>query len=335
MPIGTRNPILIIEPKGVDDKGNTGFTETGTSKKQKMIYKADLIYRKRDGGGSITKQWFRNIAGGGDAGVDIATNALLNLAIDTPTVAGIHKDSLYDFGDKIWMNAHYVNVGKFFIGSTNPNDQVIYLEGQFDTTVTPKKRDVFVLYNAATLGRAITFVSNCPIYIWGNYNSQTTQSAAIVADIISVLSPNWKPSYTTTTTPRLGTIDSIYACLMGGVRRARVHPAWNNITDANYYDWSQDDNGSYSDRVGQPHNHMSMMEDFTGITFTFSGSQVALWRCLYSTGLFRWNPGNSIYSQPIRNFNFDPRYNQLRNMPPGTPTLISPFNLDYYEVHDE
>ncbi len=80
---------------------------------------------------------------------------------------------------------------------------------------------------------------------------------------------------------------------------------------------------------------MSLMENWSGRTLHFSGSQVALWRCLYSSGLFRWNPGNSIYTQPARNFNFDTRYNLLKNMPPGTPTVISPFNLDYYEIHEE
>ena len=335
MPVGTRNAILIIQPKGIDDKGQSGYTETVTSKKQKMIYKADLIYRKRDASGTIVNQWNRNNTDGSDSPVSTAFNTVLNLAIDTPLVAGIHKDSLYDFGEQRWMNAQYVNVGKFFVSSTNPGEQVIFLEARFDTTNAPKTRDVFILYNAANLGRAVTIVSNCPVYIWGNFNNHSTQNAAIIGDLISVLSKNWNGSYTTTTTTRTGADDSVYACLMGGVRRARVHPTWNNPTDVNYYNWTQDDNGSYSDRIGQPHNHMSFMENFGGTTFTFYGSQAALWRCLYMPGLFRWNPGNSIYTQPTRNYNFDTRYNQLKNMPPGTPTLISPFNLDYYEVHEE
>jgi hypothetical protein len=335
MPVGTRNAILIIQPKGVDDKGVGGFTETATSKKQKLIYKADLIYRKRNSLATIVKQWSRNTSSGGDLAVSASLNTSLNLAIDTPSVSGIHRDSLYDYGDAKWMNAQYLNVGKFFTKSTDPTDQVVYLEGRFDTVSLIKSRDVFILYNANTLGHPITFVSNCPIYVWGDYNNRSTKSSALIADIISVLSETWNGSYSSATTTRPGSVDSIYACMLGGVRRARVHTAWNNPTDANYYDWSQDDNSSYSDRVGQPHNHLSFMENFTGFTFTFSGSQVALWRCLYLNGLYRWNPGNSIYSQPNRNFSFDTRYNQLINMPPGTPALISPFNLDYYEVHEE
>jgi len=223
----------------------------------------------------------------------------------------------------------------FFTASTLPADQVIYLEGRFDEVSATKTRDVFVLYNGGTLGRDITFVSNCPVYVWGGYNRVSTKSSAIMADIITVLSRGWSPSYTTTTTTRNAADDSIYACLLGGVRRARVHPTWNDPADANYYNWNQDDNASYSDRIGQPHNHMSLMEDWSGKTLTFSGSQAALWRCLYSSGLFRWNPGNSIYTQGTRNFTFDSRYSSLKNMPPGTPTVISPFNLDYYEIHEE
>jgi hypothetical protein len=335
MPIGTRNPILIIQPKGVSDLGASGFTETQTTKRQKFVYKADLIFRKRNSSGTIVKQWYRNNADGTDYSVLSAFNISLNTAIDTPVVAGNHKDSLYEFGDQKWMTATYVNMAKFFVASVDPADQVVYLEGQFDESVTPKKRDVFVLYNGATLGRNITFVSNCPIYIWNKFNCRNTKAAAVVADLITALSPAWKPTYQVDSTLRHGADDSVYACLMGGVHRARVHPAWNNLTDPDYYDWNQDDNASYSDRIGQPHNHMSFVEDLSGTTFTYMGSMVALWRCLYITGLYRFNPGNNIYVQPTRNYGFDSRYNNLKNMPPGTPTMISPFNLDYYEVHEE
>ena len=342
MPIGASNPLLIIQPKGVDDQGATGFVETTASQKQKYVYQADLIYRERNSSGTIIKQWYKNTTGGADAAVSSATNLVLNTALDTPSVTGlpsgttIHKDSLYDFGDQVWMNATYVNLQKFFIASTLSGDQVIYLQGQFSGT----KRDVFCLYNAATLSRNITFVSNCPIYVWGSYNSVATKSSAIVGDIITVLSKDWNPAYgpaykNTVALRDVTKDDTVKACLLGGVHRARVHTTWNTPTDANYYNWNQDDNSSYSDRIGQPHNHMVFMEDWSSQTFTYSGSMVALWRCLYITGQYRWNPGNSIYSQPTRNYSFDTRYNQLQNMPPGTPVVVSPFNLDYYEIHEE
>jgi hypothetical protein len=336
MPIGTRNAVLIIQPKGVDDKGAPGFTETTTSKKQKLIYKADLIFRKRNAVSADTqKVWSRNVIGGGDAPVGTTLNLALNSVTNLPPVGGLANNNVYDFGDKTTMDGMYIDVAKFFTKSTDPADQVIYLEGRFSTASPKTTRDVFVLYNAATLARPVTFVSNCPIYIWGNYNNRSTKSAAIIGDIITALSKNWTGLYNASTTTRTGAIDSVYACIMGGVRRARVHPTWNDPADPNYYDWSEDDNASYSDRPGQPHNHMCFMENFSGLLFTFSGSQVALWRCLYSTGEFRWNPTNTIYTQPNRDYSFDTRYNTLANMPPGTPTLISPFNLDYYEVHEE
>jgi hypothetical protein len=335
MPIGTRNPILVIQPKGVSDLGVSGFTETMTTKRQKFVYKADLIYRKRNASGTITKQWYRNNTDGTDYTVSSAFNTSLNTAIDTPSVAGNHKDSLYEFGDQKWMNATYVNMGKFFTASTDPADVVLYLEGQWNESVTPKRRDVFVLYNGATFNRNLTIVSNCPVYIWNKFNCRNSKSAAVIGDLITAMSPTWKPTYQSDSTMRGGSDDSVYACLMGGVHQARVHPNWNTVTDPDYYNWNQDDNASFSDRIGQPHNHMSFFEDLTGTTFTYRGSMVALWRCLYITGLYRFNPGNNVYSQPTRNYGFDPRYNNLKNMPPGTPTMISPFNLDYYEVHEE
>jgi hypothetical protein len=338
MPIGTRNAILIIQPKNVDDKGAGGFTETVTSKKQKFVFKADLLYRNRNLSGTQIKQWYRNVTGGGDVVVPNSTNTALNASLTTLTAAAWpnrHADSLWDFGDQKWYNAVYVNVGAFFAASTSAADQVVYFEGRFDEVSSTKTRDVFVLYNAGTLGRNITFASNCPVYLWGSFNRTATKSAAVAADIITVLSRTWNPKFDAGFTTRNASDDSIYACLLGGVRRARVHSTWNDPADANYYNWNQDDNGSYSDRIGQPHNHMSLMEDWDDNTLTFSGSQVALWRCLYSSGQYRWNPGNNIYVQPTRNFSFDARYNVLKNMPPGTPTVISPFNLDYYEIHEE
>jgi len=233
------------------------------------------------------------------------------------------------------MNATYVNMGNFFTASTSAADQILYLEGQFDTTATPNKRDVFVLWNARTLGRNFTVVSNCPVYIFGSYNNVATKNAAVVADIVTQLSKNWRGSYGPSTVTKNGANDTLMACILGGVLRARIDPTWNNPTNANYYNWNQVDNASFSDRVGQPHNHMSFLENWTGFTYTYSGSQVALWRCLKLNGFFRWNPGNSIYVQPTRNYSFDTRYNNVKNMPPGTPVVISPFNLDYYEVHEE
>ncbi|HKP96567.1 MAG TPA: hypothetical protein VJ385_12485 [Fibrobacteria bacterium] len=336
MPIGTRNAILIIQPKGVDDKGASGFSETATSRKQKFVYKADLIYRKRNAAGALLKTWYRNLSDGSDVSESAASNTGLNTSIVNPA-GNPNPDLLYDYGDQAWMNASFVDVSKFFLASTAAADQVVYLEGRFNTAAAPVTRDVFVLYNGGTLGRNITFASNCPIYVWGNFNNTATKSAAIVGDIINVLSPGWNPGFGAGTAlgSRVAQNNSVYACMLGGVRRARVHPAWNDPADANYYNWNQDDNSSYSDRIGQPHNHMSLMEDWTGKTLTFSGSQVAMWRCLYSTGQFRWNPDNNVYVQPTRNFSFDARYNLLKNMPPGTPTVISPFNLDYYEIHEE
>jgi hypothetical protein len=336
MPIGARNPALVIQPKGVDDKGASGFAETNTSKRQKLAYKADLIYRNRNSAGTLVKTWHRNLPDGSDAAQSAASTTSLNTAIVNP--AGITvPNTLYDFGDQATMNAVYVNLGQFFTVSTLTADQIVYLEGRFNTVNAPVTRDVFVLYNAATLGRNITFVSNCPIYVWGNYNTVATKSSAIAADLVTVLSPAWSPNYTSATalSGRVASNESIFACILGGVRRARVHPSWNDPADANYYNWNQDDNAGYSDRIGQPHNHMSLMEDWTGKTFSFSGSQAAMWRCLYLTGQYRFNPGNNVYVQPARNFTFDTRYNSLKNMPPGTPTVISPFNLDYYEIHEE
>jgi hypothetical protein len=335
MPIGARNAILIIQPKGVDDKGNPGFTETMSSKKQKFVYKADLIYRKRNAAGTLIKSWYRNLPDGTEQAESAASAAALNASIANPA-GNPNPDQLFDYGDNTWMNASFLDVGKFFAASTLAADQVIYLEGRF-STASPATRDVFVLYNAATLGRNVTFVSNCPVYIWGPYNKNSTKSSAVVADIVNVLSPAWSPAYNSGTamSARVAQNDEVYACILGGVRRARVHPAWNDPADPDYYNWNQDDNSNYSDRIGAPHNHMSLMEDWTNKTLTYSGSQVALWRCLYSTGQYRWNPDNHIYVQPVRNFSFDTRYASLRNMPPGTPTVISPFNLDYYEIHEE
>lgn len=336
MPVGARNPIIIIQPKNVNDRGQFGFTETETTKRQKLVYKADLIYRKRSPSFVVVRDWARNQATGTDLSVATSLKTSLNLAMVPPTSlpSGFHPDSLYDYGDREWMNAVYVNVANL-LSASSADDKIIYLEGNWNTAASPRRRDVFILYNGSTLSRPVTFASNCPVYIWGHYNSVSTKSAAVIADIITILSPNWRGSYGPSTSSRTGADMTVKACLMGGVRRARINTAWNNPDDANYYNWNQADNASYSDRIGQPHNHTNFMEDWSGATFTYSGSLVAAWRCLYLTGNYRWNPGNDVYVQPERNYSFDPMYNQLRNMPPGTPTVISPFNLDYYEIHEE
>ena len=50
----------------------------------------------------------------------------------------------------------------------------------------------------------------------------------------------------------------------------------------------------------------------------------------YATGVFKCC--TSVYGAPNRNYAFDLDFNDLSNMPPGTPTVTDVVNLGFQQV---
>ena len=75
--------------------------------------------------------------------------------------------------------------------------------------------------------------------------------------------------------------------------------------------------GATSPYGGGLENFPRFLERWTGQALTFRGSLVSLSFSQIATGL--WNGG--YYSPPVRDWEFDMRFNDPVNMPPGTPVV--------------
>lgn len=152
-----------------------------------------------------------------------------------------------------------------------------------------------------------------PMYVWGNYNSQTfngsswgnygtngattyTVPAALLGDAITILSPSWNDSNT--------------GKLPGGVTPATVNAAMlQGIVASN-----PNISGNYS---GGVENFLRLLEDWGGQTLTYNGSIVVLFYSQYATN--SWQQTGNYYNPPTRQWSFDFSYQNAVKIPPLSP----------------
>jgi hypothetical protein len=183
-----------------------------------------------------------------------------------------------------------------------------------------------------------TVVSENPVYVLGNYNSDNTDpfwsnptaadiahsSAAIIADAVTLLSnpaanllsagwadlknmsnPNARPSRTASTT--------YYRMAIAAGKNM-------NFPQTGPKDFGTD---------GGVHNFLRYIEDWGGQTLNYRGSLVSLFYAEYATGVYKCCA--MVYSPPNRNYFFDSAFLTPTNLPPGTPEFQDVVNLSYWQ----
>src|ERR1700722_2486554 len=185
----------------------------------------------------------------------------------------------------------------------------------------------------ATFGNGFTVVSEEPVYIWGNYNSGVADpffpsfganattphsAAAIIADAVTLLSPNWLDSNSFSSPSVIAgrtATDSYYrVAIAAGKSIPFPQPAWG----------AQD---MVSD--GGMHNFLRYLEDRGGTNVYYAGSLISMYYSQYATGVFKCC--NSVYSAPTRNYFFDTQFLNPANLPPGTPMFQDVVSLSYHQ----
>ncbi len=299
---GVRNPHTLID-----------WRETGDSydlKRQKYAWRASLIYK--DG------KW-----------VDNQLNAVSIMEPKRrPTRRAVMTDAADANRVTFWDNRENAMVKVISIDVSllqqRSKDSIVYL---FDELPDPGQsgRDVggFLLTNGDRLLRPLTVVSNSRIYMWGDYNTDSSYApsmggkspfpSAIICDVYTQLSNQWNPTDYTFKSRwskqvkgwKANEVTILNACVMAGI---------------------PENKGSWSGQGGY-HNFIRFMEDWHDIPFRYSGSTVAIWSCAISQG----GLDRTWFYPPIRKWAFDPMYNDLKNMPPGTPRVVSP-GLNSWEI---
>jgi Tfp pilus assembly protein PilX len=162
------------------------------------------------------------------------------------------------------------------------------------------------LVNGSQLpSQGFTVVSENPVYIQGNYNTVNKVPAAVLGDAITVLSNNWGPNNSDAK----------------GNQATSNRPATGTTVNAAFA-LGPDQESSVGQGNGQLENVIRFLEDWSGDTFTYNGSLIALWHSLQATGDWRCcgDSGSNYYNAPNRVWGYDPLFNT--SIPPGTPRGI-------------
>ncbi|HET6216354.1 MAG TPA: PilX N-terminal domain-containing pilus assembly protein [Acidobacteriaceae bacterium] len=185
----------------------------------------------------------------------------------------------------------------------------------------------------ATSGNGFTVASEEPVYIWGNYNSgpsdpffpsdganaTTPHSAAsIIADAVTLLSPNWQDSNSFSSPSAIAgrtATDSYYrVAIAAGKNVPFPQPAWGA------QDFGTD---------GGMHNFLRYLEDRGGTNVYYAGSLISMYYSQYATGNFKCC--SSVYGAPTRNYFFDTQFLNPANLPPGTPMFQDVVSLGFHQ----
>jgi len=185
----------------------------------------------------------------------------------------------------------------------------------------------------ATFGNGFTVTSEEPVYIWGNYNSGPADpffptfgvngttphsAAAIIADAVTLLSPNWLDSNSFSSPSLIGgrlATDSYYrVAIAAGKSIPFPQPAWG---------------GQDMGTDGGMHNFLRYLENRGGTNVYYAGSLISMFYSQYATGIFKCC--NSVYGAPTRNYFFDTQFLNPNNLPPGTPMFQDVVSLSYHQ----
>lgn len=243
-----------------------------------------------------------------------------------PDLIDIHMDSL-----RIWSDAaratrapriiyvNFTNVGG------NANKDLVALRLRQGAQL-PRPR-------VSTDTGGLSMATERPLYILGDYNTTVWRPAAIMGDAITFLSnpPNpamaqtpgslatrcsaaagWCDTLQTTFQQRPARPTTVRAALLAGHSATPCDYARAGCSSPSY--------------GGGLENFPRFLENWGGVTFTYTGSLVSLYRSRFVFGLWG-NEANAgfgsgiYYSAPTRQWSFDVNFRFPERLPPGTPSV--------------
>lgn len=155
------------------------------------------------------------------------------------------------------------------------------------------------LINGSTIYRTagLTVVTNDPLYIQGNYNTDSKKPAAVISDSVNLLSGSWNDANSRSDLSGRGANDTTFnTCFISGV---------DNTTGGHY-------NGGLE-------NYPRLHENWSNKYLNITGSFIELWNSQIAQGA--WVYGGMQYNAPRRNWHYDSSLN-VNNMPPFTPWAV-------------
>lgn len=170
----------------------------------------------------------------------------------------------------------------------------------------------------------LSIVTDRALYVLGNFNTSIWRPAALMADAVTFLSNPANSSMSGCTSSTTGWCDSrqqgdatvrtarptiVNAAILAGHSPTTCDYARTGCSNPNY--------------GGGLENFPRFLENWSGVTFAYTGSLVSLFSSQYSTGL--WNntapSGTGYYNPPTRAWQFDINFRFPDRLPPGTPSV--------------
>jgi len=196
--------------------------------------------------------------------------------------------------------------------------------------------------------QGLTIAAENPVYIQGNFNACGTMtadcpgpvtaplptsgfganpgvdhvSASVLADAVTLLSRNWNDirSFTQPHDPtqRIGLTTWYRLGIIAGKGINFQRPATATATDPK--DFGTD---------GGAHNFLRFLEDWNGTLF-YRGSIISLFNSRQATGIYKCCV--TVYSPPIRGYNFESEFLTPNLLPPRTPMFRDVNTLTFRQV---
>ena len=312
MPIGTTNDpnairsLLNLPPPGTDPYSVNG--------QDYFMDQATLIISNSSSGAIST--YFQDPN-------SITPITLVPYDMTNQTYSFVTNVNFYDYREGKTVQAVQLNVGalKTWLNSTNAttyntqltgdtghgvNSVYVYNNRISSSTSLPAVR---VANGTILPTNGLTVVTPDPLYVLGNYNASgsslnngtnvaNTVPAALIADAITVLSPDWQDSYNSSTllSSRSPTATTVNAAAFEGI----VPSSGNNYS-------------------GGVENFLRLLENWSGVTLTYNGSIVVMFPSQYAT--HNWQQTGIYYNAPRRNWAFDVNFMTQNGLPPLTPEV--------------
>ncbi len=210
-------------------------------------------------------------------------------------------NTFYDWREQKTVTVRELDIS--LLGTSVPSNRIIYVSETQPSGSTTTLNAVRLVNGTTLPSGGLTVASDNPVYIKGDYNTGTTPPpAAIISDAVTILSNTWNNTKSTApgSTPdtsaltnRVATGTTVNGAIMTG----------NKGTAGTQYS-------------GGVENFPRFLENWSGVTFTYSGSLVSYWNSQQATG--NWVYGGNVYQAPTRNWSYGMN---PANLPPGVPKV--------------
>ena len=261
-----------------------------------------------------------NLCGAGNGtvnGTDIFTHTR-EAGVPTPDgddcedMFAVWSDKWYEGRELRYVDVVDIDVDKLYNWVGNGGGRstsILYITVSTAGANDPKGDGIYPiirLIETNKLSAPMTFATNHPLYVQGHYNTDVWYPSALVGDALTFLSTAWDDSQhlnPTVVKPNAANT-TVYSAVLAG----------HSGTPC---DHEEPGCGVTSPYGGGLENFPRFLERWTGRSLTFRGSLVSLSFAQQATGLW----GGAYYSPPIRDWEFDTRFDDPANMPPGTPVV--------------